>query len=53
MNDLEQYFSENTNRKISKWQHYFDVYDRHLSRFRKKEIVVLEIGVWQGGSLEM
>lgn len=33
--------------------HYFDVYDRHFSSFRGKEVVILEIGVWQGGSLQL
>jgi len=53
MNDLEKYFRENDKRLIHKWVHYFDVYDRHFSRFRNKEIVILEIGVSQGGSLQM
>jgi len=53
MNDLEKYFRENDKRLISKWIHYFDVYDRHFSKYRDKEIVVLEIGVFQGGSLQM
>jgi hypothetical protein len=53
MNDLERYFNQNRSRRISKWKHYFDVYDRYLSRFRNKEIIVVEIGVWQGGSLGM
>lgn len=53
MNDLEKYFSQNTKRLIWKWNHYFDIYDRHFSRFRGKEIAILEIGVWQGGSLQM
>ena len=51
--DLEQYFHANTGRLIHKWQHYFDIYDRHFSKFRGKEVVVLEIGVFQGGSLQM
>jgi len=53
MNDLEKYFRQNDKRIISKWTHYFDVYDRHFSQFRNKEIVILEIGVYQGGSLQM
>ncbi|OFY67503.1 MAG: hypothetical protein A3H98_13825 [Bacteroidetes bacterium RIFCSPLOWO2_02_FULL_36_8] len=53
MNDLEKYFIENKDRLIFKWLHYFEVYDRHFSRFRNKEIVILEIGVSQGGSLQM
>lgn len=53
MNDLERYFRNNDGKLINKWMHYFDVYDRHFSKFRGKEIVVLEIGVYQGGSLQM
>ena len=53
MNDLEYYFKNNNQRLIHKWQHYFEIYDRHFSRFRGKEIVLLEIGVSQGGSLQM
>jgi hypothetical protein len=53
MNDLERYFRQNDKRIIHKWNHYFDVYDRHFSKFRNKDIVILEIGVSQGGSLQM
>jgi hypothetical protein len=53
MNDLKIYFDNNTNRLIHKWEHYFEIYDRHFSAYRNKEIVVLEIGVFQGGSLQM
>ena len=53
MNDLELYFRNNNKRLIDKWTHYFDIYDRYFSRYRNKDIVVLEIGVFQGGSLQM
>ncbi len=53
MNDLEIYFRQNDKRMIHKWDHYFDIYERHFSRFRNKEIVILEIGVSHGGSLQM
>ena len=53
MNDLKKYFDNNTNRVIHKWEHYFEIYDRHFSAYRGKEIVILEIGVFQGGSLQM
>jgi hypothetical protein len=53
MNDLERYFRQNDKRLIDKWVHYFDIYDRHFSRFRGREITILEIGVYQGGSLQM
>jgi len=53
MNDLEKYFTENTGRLIHKWQHYFEIYDRHFERFRNTDVCVLEFGVSQGGSLRM
>lgn len=53
MNDLEKYFRQNNNRLIHKWIHYFEIYDRHFSRFRNREIIILEIGISQGGSLQM
>ena len=53
MNKLETYFRQNTGRLIHKWDHYFDVYDRHFSRFIGKEVIILEIGISQGGSLQM
>ena len=53
MNDLERYFYKNKGRVIHKWVHYFDIYDRHFSKFRKQCPVVMEIGVSHGGSLQM
>lgn len=53
MNDLEAYFLNSPHRMIHKWLHYFEVYERHLSRFRGTEVNVVEIGVYQGGSLQM
>ena len=40
--------------KISdKWDPYFDVYERHLSKFVNQSPHVLEIGVQNGGSIDM
>jgi Methyltransferase domain len=36
-----------------KWRHYFDIYDRHLAKFRGREVHVVEIGVYSGGSIQM
>lgn len=52
-NDLEQIFLKNKKRKIFKWFHYFEIYDKFFSKFRDKEINILEIGVFNGGSLQM
>lgn len=53
MNDLEKYFRQNTGNLIVKWNHYFDIYDRYFKKYRGKEVVIVEIGVFQGGSLQM
>jgi hypothetical protein len=36
-----------------KWDRYFDVYERHLEKFKGKNITFVEVGVLNGGSLEM
>ncbi len=55
MNDgfLHKYFLNNSSKRLHKWNHYFDIYERHFSRFRGKNLVMLEIGVFGGGSLDM
>jgi len=50
---LHKYFLNNSSKLLHKWNHYFDIYERHLSRFRGKNLVMLEIGVFGGGSLDM
>jgi hypothetical protein len=50
---LHRYFLENSSKRLHKWIHYFDIYERHFSRFRNAQPVMLEIGVFGGGSLEM
>jgi hypothetical protein len=51
--DLLHYFLTNEKREIHKWLHSFEIYERHFSRFRNSEVTVVEIGVAQGGSLQM
>lgn len=53
MNDLQRYFEQNPGRLIHKWKHYFEIYDRHFSRFRGSDVCLVECGVYQGGSLQM
>ncbi len=53
MNPLEAYFRSNPGPLLNKWLHYFDIYDRHFSRYRGKPVVMVEIGVFHGGSLGM
>jgi len=53
MSILEQYFKKNTGRLIHKYHHYFDIYERYFQKYRNKKVVILEIGIFQGGSLQM
>ncbi|MEL7026530.1 MAG: class I SAM-dependent methyltransferase [Pseudomonadota bacterium] len=50
---LHRYFLNNRGKRLHKWVHYFDIYERHFERFRDRPIQMLEIGVSGGGSLEM
>src|SRR6185436_388571 len=51
--ELERIAATHTGARANKWQHYFEIYDRHFARFRGREITVLEVGVAGGGSLEI
>lgn len=46
-------FQSNTEEPIYKWAHYFPVYERHLADFVNKSVLMIEIGVFKGGSLKM
>src|SRR6266851_4236840 len=50
-NPLMSYFEANIKgRGIWKWQHYFDIYHHHFSKFVGREVHIVEIGVFSGGS---
>ena len=53
--NLFQIFDNHTGNQIYKWEHYFNIYEKHFSKFKNSStpITVLEIGVFQGGSLQM
>lgn len=51
---LREFFDQPDHRLIDKWDHYFDVYERHFKNLVGKDMVhILEIGIYKGGSLEM
>lgn len=52
-NPLHAYFDSEHHKPIWKWRHYFDIYQRHLCKFQDECPTLLEIGVYDGGSLEM
>jgi hypothetical protein len=54
LNPLVEYLEKNPNgRIVHRWRHYFDIYHRHFSRFRGETITMIEIGIFNGGSLRM
>jgi hypothetical protein len=53
MNELENFFFNQDHRLIHKWNHYFEIYERHLKHLRDSKINLLEIGISHGGSLQM
>lgn len=53
MSDLKDFFLSRDQGDLYKWHHYFEVYERHFSPYRGKDVVLLEIGISQGGSLKM
>lgn len=52
-NPVESAYYSQADRVSHKWHHYLSVYDRHLSRFRDRPVRLLEIGIHDGGSLQM
>jgi hypothetical protein len=54
MNDFSDYFWNKPKKfAVHKCHHYFEIYDRHFSKYRGTNPVIVEIGVATGGSLEM
>jgi cephalosporin hydroxylase len=53
-NPLLEYLESNRDgRIVNRWRHYFDIYHRHFARFRGQPLTMIEIGVFNGGSLPM
>ena len=54
MPSLEELFDSGAaDGRCSKWRHYFEIYERYMGPFRGTACNYLEIGVSQGGSLEL
>lgn len=54
-NRFREYLADSTltGPGMYKWLHYAEPYHKHLAKFIGKSPVVVEVGVWSGGSLEM
>lgn len=53
MVSTREIFNNHEGNLVHKWDHYFEVYDRHFEKYVGKEVVFLEIGVSQGGSIQL
>lgn len=51
--NLWDIFLDTSGRRVFKWKHYFPAYERHFGRYRNRPVILLELGVAQGGSLQM
>jgi hypothetical protein len=51
--DIERLVAGHRGRRMNKWKHYFEIYDRHLAALRNQPITLVEIGVESGGSLDL
>lgn len=52
--EFAKLFASHKGNLIHKWHHYLNLYDRYFSSFKKKKnLKFLEIGVSEGGSLQM
>lgn len=52
-NDLFKIFKLHEHNNSVKWLHYFDIYDKWFSKYRNTDVVVCEIGVNEGGSVQI
>jgi len=53
MQSLREIFYSHEGNLIHKWDHYFEIYERYFEKYRDREVCILEIGVSQGGSIQM
>ncbi len=53
MRSLREIFESHEGRLIHKFNHYIDTYERYFEQFRNKEVTIMEIGLSQGGSIDM
>jgi len=53
MGELEDHFQRHTGRMVTKWRHYFEIYERHFAQYRGRPVRLVEFGIWHGGSLQL
>ena len=53
MESLRDLFYNHTGKRVHKWDHYFEIYERYLEKYKGQDIAILEIGIAHGGSLQL
>ena len=53
MDPIKELFKKHKGKVTDKWSHYLSTYDRLFSAYRDKPVQLLEVGVQNGGSLEI
>jgi 23S rRNA U2552 (ribose-2'-O)-methylase RlmE/FtsJ len=53
MKKLIDIFENSISKSSMKWNHYFEIYERYFQKFIGTPVKILEIGVQDGGSLQM
>lgn len=51
--NLKEVYKKHNGKISYKWESYLDIYDKIFAEFKNREINILEIGVQNGGSLEI
>ncbi|MEA3003164.1 MAG: hypothetical protein QOH81_1952 [Sphingomonadales bacterium] len=51
--DLAGMFFAGRGRTVHKWLHYLEIYERYFAKYRGTPVRMLEIGVSEGGSLDL
>jgi hypothetical protein len=51
--EVADLFFGHSGRIVHKWTHYLELYDRYFQRFKGTRVRMLEIGVSEGGSLQL
>jgi len=51
-NEIKKLFEKSKN-SSSKWEKYFDIYESVFNKYKDRDVIFVEIGVHNGGSLEI
>jgi cephalosporin hydroxylase len=50
---IRELFYNHEGNLIHKWDHYFDIYEKHFAKYRGQKVNILEIGISHGGSMQL